>query len=198
MEQRPALVKPVSNLIRQFLVCACHEIAYVLRLHPVEFYSMKHYGHITLHENKNREIKDYIEESVGAAVDLLTSGGLESFVFVVTDAESDKPLERYVFRATLFPERSTDTKSLQEKIYDLLLKIGFENGDEPPRKRIERNFRCLVIAHSHKTSMLQSDNAWTTRNNMELSSHRKEIIPLGYVDSGMLDLKVDIHRYTVG
>ena len=55
-----------------------------------------------------------------------------------------------------------------------------------------------MIAHSHKTAVLQSDNAWTTRNNMELSSHRKEIIPLGYVDSGMLDLKVDIHRYTVG
>ena len=195
MEQRPSFLKPVSNLIRQFLVCACHEIAFVLGLHPAEFYSTKHYGHITLHENKNQEIKDYIEESVRTAVDLLTVGGLESFVFVVTDAESDKPLERYVFRATLFPERSTDTKFLQEKIYDLLLKIGFEHGDEPPQKRRERNFRCLVIAHPHKTNTLAGDDAWTTMNNMELSSHRKEIIPLGYVDSGMLDLKLDVHRY---
>ena len=186
--------KSVTQLMEQFLTYICHEIAFRLKIHPPEYYHSKRYGQHSVHENRNLQIQNYINDSVEAAGKMLAVGGLESFVFVVTDSETSVPIERYIFHATLFTERSTNTRDLGDKLSDLVAKIGWELGHTTVGNRRERNFKCLVVASSSKSGYMPQNGSWITCGHMELPESRKEIFSLGQVDCGMVDLKVLLHR----
>eukprot|EP00942_MAST-04A_sp_MAST-4A-sp1_P010524 g10524.t1 len=198
-QKQRQLVKSITNLVSQFLNLACHELLYLLQIHDKEYFTSKRHGDVTVHVNKHRGIQDYIAESVAKATELLLLGRLNAFVFVVVDVEKDEPIERYLFHTQMYRHKNSTIRDAQEQLNELLVKMSFEIGNDTPQFKGERTFRCLLLANPEPGSsdtILRKDDAWEqlAKTGYDIDKNRKEIIPLGGIDIGMVDLRLEIQE----
>ena len=134
--------------------CICY------KSYDKEYFTSKRHGDVTVHVNKHHGIQDYINESVSKAMELFVLERLKAFVFVVVDAETEEPIERYLFHMQMYRQQITSIRNAQEQLNELLLKIGFELGSDSAKDHRERNFRCLVITNpeiSNNDDVLKTD-----------------------------------------
>ena len=87
----------------------------------------------------------------------------------------------------------------QEQLNELLVKMSFEIGNDTPQFKGERTFRCLLLANPEPGSsdtILRKDDAWEqlAKTGYDIDKNRKEIIPLGGIDIGMVDLRLEIQE----
>jgi hypothetical protein len=195
------ITKSITNLVSQFLNFACHELLYLLKIHDKEYFTSKRHGDVTVHVNRHREIQDYIAESVTKATELLSAGRLNAFLFVVVDVEKDEPIERYLFRTQMYRHKRATIRDAQEQLNDLLVKLSFEIGNDiPPSQNYrERTFRCLIYANPEagtNDTILKNDTAWEqlAKTGYEIDQHKKEIIPLGGADTGLVDVRLELQE----
>ena len=124
---------------------------------------------------------------------------LKAFVFVVVDAETEEPIERYLFHMQMYRQQTTSIRNAQEQLNELLLKIGFELGSDSAKDHRERTFRCLVITNpeiSNNDDVLKTDAAWQQllKTQYDIDSNRKQIVPLGNADVGMVDIMLELKK----
>ena len=77
--------------------------------------------------------------------------------------------------------------------------MSFEIGNDTPQFKGERTFRCLLLANPEPGSndtILRKDDAWEqlAKTGYDIDKNRKEIIPLGGIDIGMVDLRLEIQE----
>ena len=198
-QRRGQLAKSVTNIVTQFLNLACHELLYLLQIHDKEYFTSKRHGDVTVHVNKHHGIQDYINESVSKAMELFVLERSKAFVFVVVDAETEEPIERYLFHMQMYRQQITSIRNAQEQLNELLLKIGFELGSDSAKDHRERTFRCLVITNpeiSNNDDVLKTDAAWQQllKTQYDIDSNRKQIVPLGNADVGMVDIMLELQE----
>ena len=161
----------ITDIVKEMLGVAIHELLYVRKLYPMEVFESCRYLGIEVHAARHPTLSNYIDHMLDVSVPALCDGGADALYFVIMEGDGEEVdgvvVERYTF------EFDVDHVHEQNERGEMHIFDGSVN-DEDRRQAIlvgiEKSFRNFIL----KIISLEANQYLDHRRRSEYNSHRRK------------------------